>query len=318
MSRITLVSRTIFAAVLLAGLLAAPLMGCTAQDDASESSAGTPTQAENAVFPVTVTDDAGREITIESEPQRIVSLAPANTEIVAELGLIDRLVGVTTFCDYPAEVADIEKVGDFVGPNMEAVSAVEPDVVLATTGVQADVIEQLEALGAVVVAVDPQTLDGLYGSIQMVGDVLGAPKAAADTVTEMRTGIATIQALVAEEAPVPCFVEIAQDPLFTVGSGTLLDDMITAAGGTNVVSEPGYVGYSLEQLLQDDPAVYLATLGSMSDPDDLEGRAGYEALSAVKSDRVHVLEDNLVSRPGPRIAQGVGQIAVALHPELFE
>lgn len=325
MSRTTRARRTTVAALLallLVALLALPLAGCgtlaAETSGSTESTAAAQAPTENAVFPVTITDDAGREVTIESEPQRIVSLAPANTEIVAELGLIDRLVGVTTFCDYPPEVADIEKVGDFVGPNMEAVTAVEPDVVLATTGVQADVIEQLEAIGAVVIAVDPQTLDGLYASIGMLGDALGTPNAAAETVEKMRAGIETIQAMVAEEPPVPCFIEIAQDPLFTVGSGTLLDDMITAAGGTNIVTEPGYVGYSLEQLLQDDPAVYLATLGSMSDPADLQGRAGYEALTAVKNERVYVLEDNLVSRPGPRIAEGVGQIAVALHPELFK
>ncbi len=323
MSRTTRERRTTITAllaVLLVALLALPLAGCTgAQDEVtSEPQAPASAWAEAALYPVTLTDDAGREVTIESQPQRIVSLAPANTEIVAELGLLDRLVGVTTYCDYPPEVADIEKVGDFVGPNMEAVTAVEPDIVLATTGVQADVIEQLEGIGAVVIAVDPQTLDALYGSIEMLGDALGAPDAAAETVDEMRTGIASISAMVAEEDAVPCFIEIAQDPLFTVGSGTLLDDLITAAGGTNVVTESGYVGYSLEQLLQDDPDAYLATLGSMSDPADLEGRPGYEALSAVKNGRVYVLEDNLVSRPGPRIAEGVGQIAVALHPDLFE
>lgn len=309
--------RTVFAAVLLIALLALPLAGCGADTSAEETAPATETAAETAVFPVTVTDDADREVTIESEPQRIVSLAPANTEIVADLGLIDRLVGVTTYCDYPPEVTEIEQVGDFVGPNMEAVAAVEPDIVIATTGVQADVIEQLEAIGAVVIAVDPQTLEGLYASMEMVGDALGAPQAAAESVADMKSGIDYIAELVAQAEPVDCFVEIAQDPLFTVGSGTLLDDLITAAGGTNVVTEPGYVGYSLEQLLEDDPTVYLATLGSMSDPAALENRPGYEALSAVEAGRVHVLTDNLVSRPGPRVAEGVGEIAVALHPELF-
>jgi len=315
MSRTT-VFRALAAAALLMALIALPLAGCAQQP--AEQPAEEPVSQPAAAFPVTVTDDAGREVTVDAEPQRIVSLAPANTEIVAELGLLDRLVGVTTYCDYPPEVADIDKVGDFVTPNLEAITAADPDVVLATSGVQADVIEQLEAIGAVVVAVDPQTLDQLYASIDMVGDVLGRPQEAEAAVADIRTGIATISEAVSAEEPAACFVEIAQDPLFTVGSGTLLDDLITAAGGENVVTEPGYVAYSLEQLLADDPAVYLATLGSMSDPAALESRPGYEALSAVQEGRVHVLEDNLVSRPGPRVAEGVGQIAVALHPDLFE
>ena len=315
MSRTT-VFRALAAAALLMALIALPLAGCAQQP--AEQPAEAPVSQPAAAFPVTVTDDAGREVTVDAEPQRIVSLAPANTEIVAELGLLDRLVGVTTYCDYPPEVADIDKVGDFVTPNLEAITAADPDVVLATSGVQADVIEQLEAIGAVVVAVDPQTLDQLYASIDMVGDVLGRPQEAEAAVADIRTGIATISEAVSAEEPAACFVEIAQDPLFTVGSGTLLDDLITAAGGENVVTEPGYVAYSLEQLLADDPAVYLATLGSMSDPAALESRPGYEALSAVQEGRVHVLEDNLASRPGPRVAEGVGQIAVALHPDLFE
>ena len=265
---------------------------------------------------MTVTDDAGREVTVDAEPMRIVSLAPANTEIVAELGLLDRLVGVTTFCDYPPEVADIEKIGDFITPNLEAIAAAEPDLVLATTGVQAEVITQLEELGAVVVAIDPQTLDALFVSIETVGDVTGTPEEAATLVASMQATLDGIADSVADKEPVTCFIEIAQDPLFTAGPGTLLDDLIAAAGGLNVVTQEGYVGYSVEQLVTDDPEVYMATLGSMSDPAELDSRAGYDALTAVAEGRVYVLDDNLVSRPGPRVVQGVSQVAAALHPEL--
>ena len=147
-------------------------------------------------------------------------------------------------------------------------------------------------------------------------EAIGEEQRATELVDSMRIQLEDLGETI-EGAPVACFIEIAQDPLFTAGSGILLDDLITAAGGRNVVTEPGYVPYSLEQLLQDDPAVYLATLGSMSDPADLKERPGFEALSAVRNERVVVLEDNLVSRPGPRIVQGVGEIAVALHPGLF-
>ncbi|MBN2405241.1 MAG: ABC transporter substrate-binding protein [Coriobacteriia bacterium] len=300
------------AATLLAlMLLATALTGCgsAAQDEEAEA-------PKTAAFPVTVTDDAGREVTVDAKPERIVSLAPANTEILYGLGALDRVVGVTTYDDYPPEVATLEKVGDFVGPNLEAIAALDPDLVLVTTGVQAEIISQIEALGATVIAVDPQNLDALYVSIATVGDAIGEPAKAEEVVSEMQRELAAIQEAI-DAAPVRCFIEIAQDPLYTAGAGTLLNDLIEQAGGENVVVQEGYVGYSVEQLLTDDPEVYLATLGSMSDPADLANRPGYEGLSAVKNGRVAVLEDNLVSRPGPRVIQGVRQIAEALHPEAF-
>jgi iron complex transport system substrate-binding protein len=295
---------------LTAALALGALAGC-APDGGSEIEA-----SPGAAFPVVVTDDAGRKVTIAARPERIVSLAPANTEIVAALGSMDRLVGVTTYCDYPPEVARIEKVGDFMQPNLEAIAALDPDLVLVTTGVQAEVIGQLEALGAAVVAVDPQTLEALYASIGTVGDAIGETAAATDLVDSMRIQVENIAEQV-ESASVTCFLEISQDPIFTVGSGTLLNDLIEQAGGENVVTEAGYVAYSVEQLVVADPAVYLATLGSMSAPSDITGRPGYESLSAVKNDRVFLLDDNLVSRPGPRVVEGIRLIAEALHPDAF-
>ncbi|MDF1542883.1 MAG: ABC transporter substrate-binding protein [Anaerosomatales bacterium] len=291
------------------------LSGCGADTQADAPSEAP--VAATAAFPVTVTDDAGREVTIDAEPQRIVSLTPANTELVAAVGLLDRLVGVTSFCDYPPEVVSIDIIGDFASPNLEAVAAAEPDIVLATAGVQADVIGQLEDLGAVVVAVDPVDLESLFASIEMVGVVTGTSEAAGTLVSSMRSELDAITVAIGDVAPVSCFLEIAQDPLFTAGPGTLLDDLITAAGGANVVTQDGYVGYSVEQLVTDDPAVYLATLGSMSDPADLSSRPGYGDIDAVKTGRVFVLEDNLVSRPGPRVVEGVRLIAEALHPDAF-
>lgn len=301
--------RTIIAAVVAAMLLVAPA-GC------AKKQADPGGVQEQATFPVTLTDDAGREVTIEKKPERIVCLAPANTEIVYALGALDRVVGVTTFDDYPPEVSSIAKVGDFMNPNLEAIAAAKPDLVLATGGVQAETIAKLEQTGAVVLAVDPQSLDGVYAAIAMVGAAIGEPAKADEVVEEMQDELEAIQSTI-EEAPVRCFIEIAQEPLYTAGPGTFINDLIDAAGGENVVTQEGYVAYSLEQLLQDDPDVYLATKGSMSDPADIDKRPGYSALSSVKAKKVFVLEDNLVSRPGPRCIQGIRQIAEALHPDAF-
>lgn len=269
-----------------------------------------------AGFPVVVRDDAGREVTIAAPPKRIVSLAPANTEIIAALGLRDELVGVTTYDDYPPEVRRLPKVGDLINPNIEAIAGASPDLVLVTAGVQADVIGKLEAVGAKVVAVDPQSVSAVFRSIEMVGKATGRLQGAAAIVGKMRARLAVLQAELAGKPPVAAFIEIGQNPLFTAGKGTLLDDLIRLAGGRNVVKAKGYVGYSLERLLKDDPAVYMATRGSSSDPADLLKRSGYARLTAVRTRRVAILDDSLVSRGGPRIIDGVEQIARALHPGL--
>ncbi len=302
---------------IVASLVAvATVAGCASDRPATGDAQSSGNGSEPAAsFPVTVTDDASRTVTVETEPMRIVSLAPANTEIVAALGLEDRLVGVTTYDDYPVSVTSLPKVGDFVSPNMEAIAATDPDLVLATTGVQAETIGALEDLGATVVAVDPQSLAALYDSIEMVGRVTGASEKAAELVQRMQGDMALISSAAGRLDRRRVFIEIAQDPLFTAGKGTLLDELITVAGGDNVVAQEGYVAYSLEQLVKDDPDWYLATKGSMSDPSALGKRPGFDRLAAVQSGAIRILDDNLVSRPGPRVVLGALSIYEGLHPE---
>jgi iron complex transport system substrate-binding protein len=269
-----------------------------------------------SAFPATMTDDASRSVTIEAAPARIVSLAPAATEIAFELGLGDKVVGVTSYDDYPSQVASITKVGDFAGPNVEAVAAAKPELILATSGVQADVVKKLEALGATVLVLDPQTISGVYDDIELVGKATGTTTKANTVVRAMKADIQSIQESVTGSPTVSAFIEIGQNPLFTAGTGTLMNELIALAGGTNVVAQPGYVSYSSEQLIKADPKVYLATKGSSSTPAAIEKRPGYSAISAVKAKRIVILDDSLVSRGGPRIVDGLKQIALGLHPNL--
>ena len=305
------------ATVMLAFAAALAATGCSSSASNGSATTQTAEPAQQASFPVEITDDASRTVTVAKEPLRIVSLAPANTEILTALGLGNRLVGVTTYDDYPPSVKDLPKMGDFVNPNIEAIGAAQPDLIVATTGVQADVLKKLESLGAVVLAVDPTTLEGLYTDIGRIGDATGTKVNAEDLVKTMRSQIGAISSAVAKEEPLSVFVEIGQNPLYTVGSSTLIDEMLRAAGGVNVVSAPGYVAYSLEQLVKDDPDAYMATMGTMSDPSDLGKRAGYDKLRAVVNKRVYLLQDNLVTRPGPRIVEGVRMMAADLHPDVF-
>lgn len=292
----------------------APASAPTAQSEATK----TPPGGGLAAFPLTIKDDAGREVRFAGPAARVVSLAPANTEIVYALGLYDRLVGVTTYDDYPAKVKSLPKVGDFANPNIEAVAAAAPDVVLVTGGVQADVIKKLEAVGATVLVVDPKNVAGVFGAITTVARVLGEPEKADGLVSKMKADLADIEKRVAAEKPKRAFIEIGWNPLFTAGKGTLLDDLLTRAGGVNVVVQKDYVGYSVEQLVKDQPDVYLGTKSSIGDPLGVAERPGYAALKAVEAGSIYTLDDNLVSRPGPRVVEGVLAIAKVLHPVAFE
>ncbi len=302
------------AAVTIAAAMAFALTGCGAKTPGRPLSTTKPV----AGFPVTITDDASRTVTIDSEPMRIVSLAPANTEIVYALGIFDRMVGVTTWDDYPPQVKGVAKIGDFTTPNLEAIAAAKPDVILLTGGVQADVLSKLEGLGAKVVVVDPQDLEGVYSAIGTVAKITGTAAKGDEVVAGMKSKVADVTAKLAGAAPTRAFIEIGWNPLFTAGPGTLLDDLLVRAGGQNVVTEKGYVGYSVEQLVKDQPDVYLGTLSSIGTTATLAKRPGYSAISAIKTGRVFSLTDDLVSRPGPRVVDGVFEIAKALHPDLFK
>jgi iron complex transport system substrate-binding protein len=305
------------AAIAVLVLAVTAFAGCGVSP-AAKPAASAPAPKPVTAFPVTITDDASRLVTIDAEPKRIVSLAPANTEIVYALGLFDRLVGVTTYDDYPAEVKKIAKVGDFMAPNLESVAAAKPDVVLVTGGVQADVLGKLEALGAKVVVVDPKNVEGVFAAIGSVSKVLGVTAKGDEVVSGMKSDLADIEKRVASEKPKRAFIEIGWNPLFTAGKGTLLDDLIARAGGVNVVTKPDYVGYSVEQLVKDQPDVYLGTHSSLGDPLALESRPGYTALKCVQAGSIYSLDDNLVSRPGPRVVEGVREIAKVLHPDAFK
>ena len=304
----------VVAGLAIAAAMAFALTGCGAKT----ASAPAPVATVKAGFPVTITDDASRTVTIDAEPKRIVSLAPANTEIVYSLGIFDRMVGVTTWDDYPPQVKDVAKIGDFTTPNLEAIAAAKPDVILLTGGVQADVLSKLEGLGAKVVVIDPQDLDGVYSAISTVAKITGTTAKGDEVVAGMKSDLAGITAKLAGAAPTRAFIEIGWSPLFTAGLGTLLNDLVVKAGGENVVTEKGYVGYSVEQLVKDQPDVYLGTLSSIGDAATLAKRPGYSAISAIKAGRVFSLTDDLVSRPGPRVVEGVLEIAKALHPDLFK
>lgn len=278
--------------------------------------------AKTDSFPVTVIDSTGENVTIKNKPMRIVSLAPSNTEIVFALGAGKRLVGVTEYCNYPASAKQIEKVGGFANPNIEKIISLKPDIVLTGgTVLQDETLARLKDLNILVFHLDAKNITQVMENIDKTGTVLGEMTGAVIVTGAMRAKINDIEdklALIKTRPSV--FYEIYNEPLMTAGPGTFVDDLITRAKGTNVAadSKEEYPQYSLEQMVMANPEVYIAVEGTNSKPGNIKARPGWQQLNAVTSDRIFIVNDDLVSRPGPRIVDGLLAVAKAIHPEAFK
>ncbi|HSW10759.1 MAG TPA: cobalamin-binding protein [Bacillota bacterium] len=268
----------------------------------------------------TFLDGAGRHVTLPGIPQRLISMAPANTEILFALGLGDRVLGVTTWCNYPAEAQAIEKVGDAWAPNYERIVALQPDLVLAAGTADSEVVVRLEALGVPVLVVNAPTVADVVEQVVLVGAATGAAQRAAELAGAMRDRIEEIEARVAPAAADrPTVFWALDDQLWTVGPGSFVHDLIELAGGRNLAEGLGapYAQYSLEALLQADPDVIIVATLAPGAVAGLDALPGWSDLTAVKAGRVHPVDGDLVSRPGPRIVDGLELVARLLYPGQF-
>lgn len=276
-------------------------------------------------YPLTVTDSLGRQVNIQKKPERFVSLAPSNTEILFALGLAQEVVGVTTFCNYPPEAKDKEKVGGFSDPNIEKIVSLKPDLVLATS-MHEKVVGELEKLGINVMVLAAKSVQEVMNTIQLVATTAGNTNEADRVIGEMQKKIDLVKSAVKdipEGKRVKAFHLVWDEPIMTAGPNTLLHDLITLAGGINIAKDAGqqYPTYSLEVLVAKNPDVIMAPRihgGGGLDPEKIKTKTGWNVISAVKNNRVYLLEDDLVSRPGPRIVDGLLEVARALYPERFE
>jgi iron complex transport system substrate-binding protein len=324
------------APLLFPSLLALLLAACSAPATTPESTAsGTPTPAASAssppaAFPVTVTDDAGNDLTLDAAPQRIVSLAPSSTEIVCALDACDRLVGVTDFDDYPAEVADIEDVVINAQVDVERVVAAEPDLVIAAGNeiTPSAVIAQIEDLDLPVLVLYPETLDEVYADIEMVATILDAADAAAALVAAMQDRVdAVVEAVGDADRPRTLYeVFYAEGSTYTAGDGSFLASMVDLAGGDPVTGDAQGLIASEDLVAADPELILLGTASydpSLADPEAalaaVSARPGWADLAAVADGRVVPYTDDIVTtRPGPRIVDGLEALARAIHPDLFD
>ena len=308
MTRMKMVGRQIFArgtnwflAALL--IIALTLTACTPTEQ-------TPTQY--------VVDDLGRLVAINGTPERIISLAPSNTEILFALGLGDKVVGVTMYCDYPPEAQDKEKVGDYYGPDIEKIIALQPDLILATDFHRFDLIPALAEQGFTVFAVAPQTLEDVLESIQKIGTITGKEAEALELLNGMTSKIEEIEEQTEELEEKPSVFYITwHDPMWTVGRNTWIDDLIKIAGGVNIFSQYFESGamVEIEWVIVLNPEIIIASEWSY---DWAQNATDLASTNASQTGRVYTFDDDLAQRPGPRLVKGLEWFAHLIHPEIFE
>lgn len=317
-------SMVAFLSLLVGALLAA---ACLPAAPASSPPAATPASlgskaapAAQVVFPLTITDGAGRQVTIQKEPKRIVSLAPSNTEILFALGLGDSIVGVTTYCDYPEEAKTKPKIGGTATVNLELVVAAAPDLILGTNTHAKKIVPELESKGLTAVVLDPGKMDDVLAAMMLVGQLTGRTKEAEAVVGQMKAGIMELEGRVANARTSPrVFWEVTRE-LVTPAPSSFIGDMITRAGGSNIVKETSvkWPRISQEVVIASDPEVII--IGDHTEqvtPEEIAGRPGWKVLSAVKTGRMVAVNPDLVNRAGPRVVDGFEMVVRAIHPEVF-
>ena len=296
-----------------------PSASPSATSDATQSPAPSATpQAQ------TVTDVLGYTYTIDPDAtvEKIVSLTPANTELLVALGLGDKIVGIDAYSD-PTGLDNPAVVGDYNGPSAEAIVALEADIVFAGDKLQGQTVETLRSFDLNVLAVEASELAGIDDTITIIAAVCGVQEAGEQLIEQMQQQRDAIVAKVqdAEAKTVYYALSYGEYGDWSAGPGSFIDELITLAGGYNVARDlpdaPAWPQYSLERLVTDDPDVILIP-SDLGDISLFTSAAGYADLTASKEGRVFSVDANLVSRPGPNVYAGLEVLARAIHPECFE
>lgn len=285
----------------------------------SEADAGPDDPGEaggETVYPLTVTDKTGTEVTLEKAPERIVMLVPSDTEIVYAIGAGELAVGADEYSTYPPEAAELAKVGD-VNTNIEAVLALNPDLVLASASMNSAAIDSLRQLGIAVYASDPLTLDETIAHIESIGVLLNRQEGAAAVADRMREAVRYVTDRVKDAEPVSVYLEFS--PGWTVGSGTFLDELVSLAGGVNISNEQaGWFEVDPEAVIARNPQVIIhPEIEGVDIRGGMLSRPGWDRIDAVKNGRVHAVSNEPLVRVGPRLADGLKELAAAIHPDRF-
>jgi iron complex transport system substrate-binding protein len=271
-------------------------------------------------YPLKVVDSYDRTVTIEKEPKRIITIAPNMAETVYALDKGEEMVGRSDYDDYPAQISKIPTVGQLTDPSLEKIVELKPDVVIASTHFSKDVVKKLEDLNIkVIVLYGEENFDGVYTTITKVGEILNANEKATKLVEDMKKKVAEIVAKVknASRPSVYYVVGFGKSGDYTAGKDTFIGNMLEMAGGKNAAGDETGWKYSIEKLVEKNPDILICSKDYDSKK-GIEATIGYKDLKAVKGGKLFEMDQNIVDRQGPRLAEGLEVMAKLIHPELFK
>ncbi len=311
--------------VLIAVLLFFTVAGCTSNEEVQPSEEVLQDQSSEET-----NLDQPLEETAQDEPIRIISLSPSQTENLFALGLEDQIIGVSDYCDYPAEALTKEKMGSSWTINLERILEMEPDIVFIYAGGQPEAVQQMNAAGIQVVDFTPNSIEAVFESILKTGELTNKIDEAQGIVEELEAEKELILSKVKDLPKVPVFYQVWDEPLQTAGPGSFIHELIEMSGGENIAGDTDteYPMYSVEALIEKDPEIYfmpphVANFEEMTEEmaeayrEEVRKRPGYDQIKAIKDNRIELMEPNIASRPGVRIIKGLRMFAEAIHPEVF-
>ncbi len=335
--------RSWLSSIIATAMLSLLLAACapTQPSPTSDSSASTNTATENSntatstettssseqtTYPLTIKDATGYDFTFKEEPKRIVSISPAETEALFALGLDQQIVGVSEYDNYPEQVKTKARIGGVSKPDVEAVVALRPDVVFTGISSSEALVKELRAAGIPIFKTTPKTIDDVMSNIELYGKITNHQAQAKEVTDHMRQQVKTVTDAVASLKPEQkkkVYIEFS--PGWTVGKGEFMDEMITLAGGTNIAGNTtGWHEINEESIVAANPDVILYSKQSMDTTTNqtldqvIRARSGWNKIKAIQNNQLFGLDDDLVSRPGPRVTDGLVEIAHAIYPNLFK
>ncbi len=274
-----------------------------------------PGYSQEQFYPVTLTDDSGAKVTFTEKPERIISAAPSNTEIIFALGLEDRLVGRSEFCNYPEEAENIESIGKMSPLNLEKIISLQPDLIISYGGFQLKDIPRLRELGLKVLVVQSESLQEMIEGIRLIATACGIPEKGEQLVSKMQERINQVTSRV-ETLPVELqpnvFVGSNYDTIYSPGRGTLFHELITLAGGENIVGHlQGWSKINPELVAQKEPNIIIIPSGIMNPEEiskikqDIINHPGWSHIPAIKNNQIFAVNEDLFYRAGPRLVNGL-------------
>nr|WP_235813328.1 ABC transporter substrate-binding protein [Heyndrickxia oleronia] len=296
------------------------LAGCQSNQSSNEpKKEDTPEQVK--VY--TVKDDTGKEVSFKKAPETVISLQPSNTEILFAIGAGDKVIGATEYDNYPEQASKIERVSDSVTINTEKIIALKPDIVIAYTIGDENALKPIEDAGIPVFVIQSaSSFEDVYGDIQQISEVMGVKEKGEELITNIRTHINDIENKLKNiEKPKRVYFEISPSPdIYSTGKNTFQQEILQTAGVENIFgNQEGWIKVSEETVIKLNPEIIATTVDYIEGPvAEIKARKGWETIEAIKKDRVYQLDSDIMSRPGPRIAEAVELVAKMAYQEYFK